>query len=517
MEKYDVLIVGGGSAGCVLANRLSADGQTAVALVEAGGRPTDPDIAVPQMWPFIQGRNFDWCYETVPQPGTANRRHAWPRGKVLGGSSCLHAMAHVRGHPDDFKPWADITGSSRWSYEGLLPGFIRSENFSEGRTAYHGTEGPLPVYLPDTDVNPVVSAYMQAGQSLGVPKLSDHNGPNLIGTTPNSLTIKNGRRVNVADAYLFPVMGRSNLSVLPGTSALKLLMDKGRVTGVEVLRDGKIQTLLADEYILSGGTIANPLLLMRSGIGPEEELLHIGVPLQLRREALGRNLQDHMLGAGNVYLSKKPVPPSKLQLSESLMYLSADDISNSDGKPDVVLGCVTGPSVSECFEAPAPGEAYTLIFGVTHPTSRGFLKPTGAGLADKPILDPAYLQTEADRAHFRRALEYAREVGHSEVMSDWRLEEVLPGKNVRTAEEFDAFIAQAAITHHHPIGTCRMGADEEAIVDGNLKLNGLDNLHIVDASVLPTLTSGPVHAAILAVAETFSAGFLRKPYLLDVA
>ncbi len=323
--------------------------------------------------------------------------------------------------------------------------------------------------------------------------------------------------MNVADAYLFPVMGRSNLSVLPGTSALKLLMDKGRVTGVEVLRDGKIQTLLADEYILSGGTIANPLLLMRSGIGPEEELLHIGVPLQLRREALGRNLQDHMLGAGNVYLSKKPVPPSKLQLSESLMYLSADDISNSDGKPDVVLGCVTGPSVSECFEAPAPGEAYTLIFGVTHPTSRGFLKPTGAGLADKPILDPAYLQTEADRAHFRRALEYAREVGHSEVMSDWRLEEVLPGKNVRTAEEFDAFIAQAAITHHHPIGTCRMGADEEAIVDGNLKLNGLDNLHIVDASVLPTLTSGPVHAAILAVAETFSAGFLRKPYLLDVA
>ncbi|MEP4030486.1 GMC family oxidoreductase N-terminal domain-containing protein [Roseibium polysiphoniae] len=517
MEKYDVLIVGGGSAGCVLANRLSSDGQTAVALVEAGGKPTDPDIAVPQMWPFIQGRDFDWCYETVAQPRTAGRRHAWPRGKVLGGSSCLHAMAHVRGHPDDFKPWADATGSSLWSYDGLLPGFIKSETFSQGRTSYHGIEGPLPVYLPDADVNPVVSAFMQAGQSMGVPKLSDHNGPNLIGTTPNSLTIRDGKRVNVADAYLFPIMDRSNLTVLPGTPALKLLLKKNRVTGVEVEQDGRVKTLIADQYILSGGTIANPLLLMRSGIGPEEDLARIGVPLLFRREALGQNLQDHLLGAGNVYRSKKPVPPSKLQLSESLMYLSAEDLAKSIGKPDVVLGCVTGPSVSECFEAPAPGEAYTFLFGVTHPTSRGFLKPTGPGLADKPLLDPAYLQTEADRAYFRRALEYAREVGHSEVMSDWRLEEVLPGKDARTAEEFDTFIARAAITHHHPIGTCRMGADDEAIVDDNLKVNGLDNLHIVDASVFPSLTSGPVHAAILAVAETFAAGFQRKSDRLDVA
>ncbi|PVB59594.1 GMC family oxidoreductase N-terminal domain-containing protein [Labrenzia sp. 011] len=504
MGKYNVLIIGGGSAGCVLANRLSADGRTAVALVEAGGRPTDPDIAVPQMWPFIQGRDFDWCYETIPQPGTANRRHAWPRGKVLGGSSCLHAMAHVRGHPEDFASWADATGSSRWSYDGLLPGFIKSESFSEGQTAYHGTEGPLPVYLPGDDVNPVISAYMQAGQSLGVPKLSDHNGPELIGTTPNSLTIRNGQRVSAADAYLFPVLDRSNLTVLSGTAALKLLLDRNRVTGVEVLQDGKIQTLVADEYILSGGTIANPLLLMRSGIGPEEDLARIGVPLLLRREALGQNLQDHLLGAGNVYRSRKPVPPSKLQLSESLMYLSAENLTRSEGKPDVVLGCVTGPSVSECFDAPPPGEAYTLLFGVTHPTSRGVLRPSGAGLDDKPLLDPAYLQTEADRAHFRRALEYAREVGHSEAMSDWRLEEVLPGRNVRTAAEVDAFIARAAITHHHPVGTCRMGADEEAIVAEDLKVKGLDNLHIVDASVFPTLTSGPVHAAILAVAETFA-------------
>lgn len=505
MSHFDVLIVGAGSAGCVLAARLSERGDLRVGLIEAGGPPTDPDIAKPAMWPFIQGRDYDWCHATVPQAGTAGRVHAWPRGKVLGGSSCLHAMAHVRGHADDFAPWAEATGSDRWSFEGLLPGFRRSESFSGGAGPFHGGDGPLPVWLPDAEVNPLTRAYIRSGLDLGVPAIPEHNGPDLIGATPNSLTIADGRRVSVADAYLTPALGRETLTLIDGAIVDRLIWTGTKVRGVAIRRAGRAETVEADRVILAAGSIGDPLLLMRSGIGDPEVLKAAGIACRLDRREVGRNLHDHLLGAGNVYRARRPIPPTRLQLSESLMYLGADDIRRTTGRPDVVLGCVVAPSVSERFAAPPLGEAYTILFGVTHPTSRGTLRPSGPEIEAPPIIDPAYMTTEHDRRTFRTALAHARAVGHGAALDDWRAEEMLPGPTVLADADVDAFVAAAAITHHHPVGTCRMGKDADAVVDADLRLVGLDDLFVVDASVIPSITSGPIHAAVLAIAETFAA------------
>lgn len=507
MPHFDILIIGAGSAGCVLANRLSADGHRRVCVLEAGGMPTDPDIDDPLKWPFLQGRDYDWAFETTPQTGTTGRVHAWPRGKIFGGSSCLHAMAHVRGHRDDFAVWAEASQSSRWSYDGLLAGFIATEAFTGEASPIRGKDGPLPVWLPGDEVSPLARAYMHAGAEIGAPVLGDHNGENLNGVAANSLTIRNGKRVSAADAYLFPILSRTNLTVKGGITVHRLVIDGNRISGVETTAGDQDTIYTADTVILAAGAVADPLLLMRSGVGDPEVLAAAGVGCRLSRPQVGRNLHDHLLGSGNAYRAKQPVPISRLQHSESLMYLNAEDPSIAAGRPDVVLGCVIGPSASECLPPLEVGQAYTLLFGVTHPTSRGSLKISGPDISDKPIIDPAYLQTENDRRLFRRALDYARMAGHAKALDDWRAEEVFPGPKPMTETEKDAFIAKAVITHHHPVGTCRMGADEEAIVNADLRVNGFDNLYIVDASVIPTITSGPVHAAVLAIAETFSAAW----------
>jgi pyridoxine 4-oxidase len=493
---FDVLIVGAGSAGCVLASRLSENPALRIGLIEAGAAASDPDIAIPQKWPELAGRNYDWGYRTTPQAGTGGRRHDWPRGRLIGGSSCLNAMAHVRGHPDDFAVWAMATGSPRWSYEGLLPAFERIEGSSGG---------PMPLLLPDTELSPVVRAYMAAGLAAGIPWLGDHNRGRLIGIAANTLTIRASRRVTVADAYLDPVLGRSNLTVLSNAMAHRLAFSATRVTGVAVLINGQSATLSAAVTILCAGTIESPLLLMRSGIGDARRLELSGVHCLAEHPGVGDNLHDHLLAAGNVYKARQPVPPSRLQHSESLTYLHGDAPGRADGAPDVVLGCVAAPAVTECFDRPASGSAYTILSGVTHPTSRGRISLGGPSLSDPPLIEPAYLATNHDRKLARQALKLARLIGHQPALADWRAEEIYPGVDCQSDADLDAFLRRAVMTHHHPVGTCRMGVAAGSVVDATLRLHGFENLYVADASVIPAIPSGPIHAAVLAIAETFAA------------
>jgi pyridoxine 4-oxidase len=311
--------------------------------------------------------------------------------------------------------------------------------------------------------------------------------------------------VSAADAYLDPVLARDNLTVMSHARVHELVLSGTRVSGVTAHIDGRLTTLSAGLTIVCAGAIATPLLLMRSGIGPAESLERAGVTCRSDHVGVGDNLHDHLLTAGNVYRTRQPLPPSRLQHSESLTYLNSGDLACTAGAPDVVLACVAAPAVTECFERPANGTAFTILSGATHPTSRGRIRLSGPALDDPPIIDPAYLDTEHDRRLARRALDLARMIGHQAALAEWRAEEIYPGIDCRSDTGLDAFLQRAVMTHHHPVGTCRMGSAAGSVVDSELKLHGFEGLHVVDASVIPAITSGPVHAAVLAIAETFAA------------
>jgi pyridoxine 4-oxidase len=361
----------------------------------------------------------------------------------------------------------------------------------------------MPVYMPSEEVSPVARAFIEAGAELGLPHLLGHNSGEMIGVTPNSLNIRDGRRVTVADAWFTTaVRARKNLAIMTGYEVRKLNVQGNTAHGFQVVGPQGREEVFADRVVLCAGALESPALLMRSGIGPEDALKAAGVSCTISLGQVGRNLQDHLLGAGNLYASRKPIPPSLLQHSESMAYMRAGSF-HEGGQPEIVVGCGVAPIVSDRFKAPPSGTAYSLLFGITHPTSRGYVRISGPELDNKLVIDPAYLRTASDRALFRAALEAARALGHHESLAEWRLHEILP-RQLTSNPAIDEFIAEAVITHHHPCGTCRMGKDADAVVDTNLRLNGLDNLFIVDASVMPTLTAGPIHAAVLAVAETFA-------------
>ena len=496
--EADDLIIGGGSAGVALAARLSEDAERRVALLEAGGPASDdPDIADPLKWPALQGRAIDWRFSTAPQAGTAGRIHAWPRGRVLGGSSAINAMAHLRGHPSDFDEW----GTPGWRFPDLFPYFLKSEHWTGVPSPWHGLGGPVHLIQPDPP-HPLIEAFHAAAALDGLPSIADHNGPSMIGTTVNTLTIKAGRRQSAADAYLTAeVLARRNLTVLLGAEAARLDFDGRRCTGA-TLTDGA--TVRGARVILSAGAIGSPALLLRSGIGPAEELRALGIAPRLDLPGVGRNLRDHLLSGGNIYRARRPVPASRYQHSESLLYLEP----GTHGAPELVVALVAAPVASEAFaempELPRFGEGYTLMFGFTHPQSRGAITLNSVDPTAPPRIDPRYLSEAVDRDRYLAALSQAQALGGSKGFDDWRGAEVLPGTGCRTKREQLSFLARAAYTHHHPVGTCRMGVDGEAVVDAALKLRGADNLYVVDASVFPGITTGPVNAAVIALAERAS-------------
>src|SRR5215468_149976 len=501
VTEFDFIVAGAGTAGCVLAARLSEDPDLRVALIEAGGPASDPAIADPLQWPLLQGSAIDWGYQTVPQSGTAGRRHAWPRGRVIGGSSCLNAMAHVRGHPSDFDGWA-AAGCAGWSFADLLPYFIRSESSERGPSAYHGDGGPIRLVTP-AEPHPITRCYLAAAEELGLAPTDEHNSTRMGGPTLNTLTLMNGRRQSVADAYLTPTAARPNLTILHGSLLLQLEFASGPACcGVTIAAGSERHLLRATRgVILAGGTIGSPALLMRSGIGPADHLRSLGIAVRLDLPGVGANLHDHLLAGGNVYRARRPVPPSKYQHSESLMYI---DCPGGAAAPELVLACVIAPVVTEMFAAPAAGSAYTIMFGFTHPQSRGRLCLASADPEAPPLIDPNYLAEPYDREVFLDSLATACAVGATAALADWRAEELLPGPGCISKRDRLAFLAKAAYTHHHPVGTCRMGHGEAAVVDPDLRICGIEGLYVVDASVIPRITTGPVNAAVIAIAERAS-------------
>jgi len=499
MQSFDFVIVGAGTAGCVLAGRLSEDPHLRSALIEAGGPAVDPAIRDPLQWPRLQGSAIDWKFATVPQPHTAGRVHAWPRGRVLGGSTALNAMAHVRGHPSDFDGWA-AEGCAGWGYGDLLPYFIRSETSDRAPSPFHGDSGPVHLMTP-REPHPVTLAYMAAGVERGIAATDEHNGPRMAGPTLNTLTIRDGYRQSIADAYLTPAAGRSNLAILSGGRVLSLVLDPGgRCRGVNVAYENQATVVTAERgVILAAGAIGTPALLMLSGIGPAAEIESVGIGVRCDLPGVGRNLQDHLLSGGNVYRARRPVPSSRYQHSESLMYI--DHPGGGGPAPELVLACVVAPVVTEAFEAPPLGSAYTIMFGFTRPRSRGTVRLAAADPEAPPLIDPNYLAEEYDRRTYLEALDMARAVGGSAALAGWRAEELLPGPSCRTPDDRRAFLQKAAYTHHHPVGTCRMGDDAGAVVGPDLAVRGIEGLSIVDASVMPRITTGPTNAAIIAIAE----------------
>lgn len=507
-KTADLLIVGAGSAGCVLAARLSAAGLR-ILLIEAGGEPTDPRIADPAAWGLLQGSAVDWAYETVPQPGMAGRIHPCPRGRVVGGSSAIHAMGHMRGHPSDIDAWA-AAGATGWDWAALRPYFERCETSPFAPEPGYGGSGPMQLMQPPAP-HPLSLAHIQAGIDVGLSPIRDHNGPCMAGPTLNTMTIRDGKRLSVADAYLTAeVRARPNLSVQTGIEVDRLTFDAdGRANGIKGRREGQQITLNAlAGVVLAAGSIGSPAILMRSGLGPAAALLKLGIPLRHDLPGVGQNLQDHLLSAGNVYTARRLVPPTGTQHSEAMTYIAAADAA-PDAAPELVVGICTLPIVSDGLVPSNPavphGEGYTLMFGITHPRSRGSVMLTSADPAAPPQIDPRYLTAPEDRDHFVQAMDWARRIGAAPGYDAWRGHEVFPQPHDLEDDAAKlAFIERAAITHHHPVGTCRMGSDRDAVVRPDLSVPGVSGLYVVDGSILPTLTTGPVNAAILAVAERAS-------------
>ena len=524
---YDYIIIGAGSAGCVLANRLSNDPNIKVLLLEAGPTDWNPMIKIPLLWSkLVKGKWYDWGYRTQPERYLNQREIAVARGKILGGCSSINAMGYVRGNSADFERWKE-TGLSEWGYDQVLPFFKKTETWSGGENEFRGGNGPLHLQ-PSQYHDPILDAYMEAAKLIGLHHVEDYNGQNQIGLGRTQQNIFNGYRHSAVDAYLRPALKRPNLHLKVEQFVTRLVIEREQALGLVVASHNNTQKYIRaeKEVIVSCGTINTPHLLMLSGVGPSDQLKKQGVKVIFDAPEVGQNLQDH-ISAGVTYDRKEAGPFVKNTRYDRLTIdlvrayflgkgLATDfpagltgftKIDKKSDAPDIRLLFRMAPINSHpwfpFFQA-AWNDEFSLRAILLHPESRGNLSL----ISDNPKISlqikPNFLSTTNDRRVLLEGLKLCRELSERNPLDKFRGLEKEPGSNLQSDDELYDYIGNTAFPIDHPCGTCRMGNDERSVVDPKLRVRGISNLRIVDASVMPDITSGGINAPVLMIAEKAS-------------
>ena len=534
--SYDYVIVGAGSAGCVLANRLSADPDCSVLLVEAGGPDRNPLFRLPMlMGRLFHSGIYNWRYHTEPVPGLDGRSLYWPRGKVLGGSSTINGMVYVRGNRHDYDRWAQM-GLAGWSHDDVLPAFLRSEAHVQREDACHGTSGELTVCRA-RGANPLFDLFIEAGRQAGHPVNDDFNGEVQEGCGRYDFTIRRGKRWSTSFAFLRPVRHRRNLTVATGALTLRVRVEGGRATGVEIAHGGRPRRVrAAREVILSAGTVNSPQILLLSGIGPPAELERHGIEVVHALPGVGRNLQDHV----DCVLSfecRKPVTLYRDLRADRLLLSIVRGMLFGEGvattfpyeagaflktrpeliAPDVQLHFMPALEKTANLHLPNPfrrdpveaDHGLTVRVGPLVPESRGTITLRSADPAAAPRIQPNYLESDADLRTMVAGVRIVRDLIGQPALADHRGRELAPGEEVRTDDEVAAWLRASAMTTFHPVGTCKMGADPMAVVDARLRVHGLEGLRVADASVMPVISSGNTNAPAIMIGER-AADFVRE-------